>query len=245
VRVARATLLLYDSCIVWPRRTDEAKPSFEGVLILTLHYSGDVLIHKIPMGEYGNNGYVIVSTNTRESIVIDTPGEPEKLIAIARDTIVRAILITHTHFDHLVGFDVIRSALGASVGVHLTEVQHLSSPPDFHIEDGYTLSAGTIKLKAIHTPGHTPGSMCFLVGKHLFSGDTLFPGGPGHTSTSENLRQSISSIAKRLLILPEGTIVCPGHGEDTTIGTANEEYTVFAGRSHDSDLCGDVRWLSN
>lgn len=212
---------------------------------MTLHYSGEILIHKIPMGEYGNNGYLIVSPNTRESIVIDTPGEPEKLIAVARDTIVRAILITHTHFDHLVGFDVIRSALGASVGVHSTEGQNLSSPADFHIEDGYTLNVGMINLQAIHTPGHTSGSMCFLVGKHLFSGDTLFPGGPGHTKTSENLLQSISSISGKLLVLPEGTVVCPGHGKDTDIGTAKEEYNVFAGRQHGPDLHGDILWLSS
>ena len=212
---------------------------------MTLHYTGEVLVHKIPMGDYGNNGYVIVSPQTGESIVIDTPGEPEKLMAVARDTIVKAILITHTHFDHLVGFEAIRSELGAPVGVHAAEAGNLPSPPDFHLNDGDSLTAGTVTVKAIHTPGHTPGATCFLTGKHLFSGDTLFPGGPGHTNTPEDLRRSIDSITSRLLVLPEETVVYPGHGDGTTIGTAQQEYAIFAARPHPPELCGDVLWLSS
>ena len=213
---------------------------------MTLHYDGqDVKIHKVLMGDYGNNGYLVVCPTTNESIIIDTPGEPEKLIALAKGTTVKAILITHTHSDHLVGFDAIRAATGAPVAVHSAEADNLPSPPDRPLSDGDTVSAGTVTLTVLHTPGHTPGAVCYLTGRHLFSGDTLFPGGPGRTRTPENLQQEIGSITTKLLVLPTDTLVYPGHGDNTTIGKAQEEYKAFAGRSHPPDLCGDVLWLSS
>ena len=84
---------------------------------------------------------------------------------------------------------------------------------------------------------------CFLIGKHLFSGDTLFPGGPGKTRSPEALQQVIDSITKKLLVLPDDTAVYPGHGDDTTIGKAREEYQVFASKPRDPALFGDVAWL--
>ena len=212
---------------------------------MTLHYQGKVLIHKIPMGSYGNNGYVIVCPQTNESIVIDAPEEPEKLTAAARGTAVKAILITHTHMDHLLGLEKIRSVLGAPVGVHAAEADNIPGPPAFHLADGDTITAGTVRLKVIHTPGHTPGAVCFLTGQHLFSGDTLFPGGPGHTRTPQDLRRIIASITSKLLTLPRETVVYPGHGEDATIAKAQEEYAVFASRPHAPELCGDVLWLNS
>ncbi len=212
---------------------------------MTLQNSGEVLIHRIPMGDYGNNGYVIVCPETNESVVIDTPAEPEKLIAVARDTTVKAILMTHTHRDHLVGFETIRSELGAPVGVHAAEADNLPTPPDFLLADGDTVNAGTVSLSVLHTPGHTPGGVCFLTGKHLFSGDTLFPGGPGNTRTNQALQQLIESICNKLLVLPGETVVYPGHGDGTSIGKAEKEYADFASRPHSPELCGDVQWLSS
>ncbi|MBI2172059.1 MAG: MBL fold metallo-hydrolase [Chloroflexi bacterium] len=207
------------------------------------HVSGEAIIHKVPMGSYGNNGYLVVCPRTNESIIIDTPAEPEKLLAIAKDTTVKCILITHTHQDHLLGFEAIRSALSALVGVHPTEASNLPSPPDFHLLDGDTITIGTVGVKVIHTPGHTSGSLCFLSGGHLFTGDTLFPGGPGNTRTPKDLKQILGSITQRLLALPENTVVYPGHGNNTTVGDAQVEYAIFASRTHPDDLCGDVHWL--
>ena len=105
--------------------------------------------------------------------------------------------------------------------------------------------AGTITLKVIHTPGHTPGSVCYVVGKHLFSGDTLFPGGPGRSTSPEALQQTIESITEKLYALPDDTFLLPGHGQDSTLGISKEEYRAFAQRSHPADLSGDVLWLDN
>jgi glyoxylase-like metal-dependent hydrolase (beta-lactamase superfamily II) len=82
------------------------------------------------------------------------------------------------------------------------------------------------------------------VGRYLISGDTLFPGGPGHTNSPEELQQTIASIRERLYTLPGDTIVLPGHGEGTTIGSSRQEYAAFAARTHPPDLCGDVTWES-
>ena len=212
---------------------------------MTLHYDGESRIHKVLMGDFGNNGYLLVSPQTNESLIIDTPAEPEKLLAVAKETTVRAILITHNHFDHLTGLEAIRKATGAPVGIYHAQTDDLLGPSDLPLSDGDVVNAGTISVTVLHTPGHTLGAVCYLTGKHLFSGDTLFPGGPGNTRTPEDLRQEIESITSRLLVLPPDTAVYPGHGADTTIGKAVEEYQVFASRSHPPDLCGDVLWLSS
>ena len=212
---------------------------------MALHYDGeDVKIHKVLMGDIGNNGYLLVCPVTNESIIIDTPFEPEKLLAVVKDTTVKAILITHNHYDHIDGLETIRAATGAPVGAHSAGAEELPGGLDLNISDGDTVTAGTVTVTVLHTPGHTPGAICYLTGRHLFTGDTLFPGGPGATRTPEALQQSIRSITSKLLVLPEDTVVYPGHGDDTTIGKAHEEYKVFASRSHPPDLCGDVEWLS-
>jgi glyoxylase-like metal-dependent hydrolase (beta-lactamase superfamily II) len=102
-------------------------------------------------------------------------------------------------------------------------------------------------VRVIHTPGHTPGSICLLVpsrdgGDILISGDTLFPGGPGRSDSPEALRQMIASITSRLLVLPEDTAVYPGHGDNTTIADAKREYAVYASKEHPADQHGDVTW---
>jgi glyoxylase-like metal-dependent hydrolase (beta-lactamase superfamily II) len=104
---------------------------------------------------------------------------------------------------------------------------------------------GKRSIQALSTPGHTPGSTCFLVGNHLFSGDTLFPGGPGKSRSPQAFRQEIDSITSKLLVLPDETAVYPGHGDDTTIGNARAEYQLFASRPHPDDLHGDVSWLES
>ena len=212
---------------------------------MPLHYDGEIRINKINMGPYNNNGYIVICPETNEGIIIDTPAEPEKLLDQIGDTRIRAVLITHKHQDHLLGFQEITSTVDAPVGVGANDADGLPRSPERELKDGDVVRFGNRAIQVLDTPGHTEGAACYLIGKHLFSGDTLFPGGPGKTRSPEALSQVIGSITSKLLTLPDDTAVYPGHGDDTTIGEARQQYGVFASRSHPDDLCGDVTWLSS
>ena len=209
---------------------------------MPLHYDAEVKITKINMGPYNNNGYIVICPETNEGIIIDTPAEPEKLLNEIGGVKIGHILITHNHQDHLLGFDEITSGVGVPVGIGTNDASALPRPPELNLNDGDVIKFGNREMQGLATPGHTDGAVCLLVGKHLFSGDTLFPGGPGKTRSSEALQQIIGSITSKLLTLPDDTAVYPGHGSDTTIGDARREYQAFASRQHPSELSGDVTW---
>lgn len=212
---------------------------------MPLHYEGNVSIHKIPgMTKFDNNGYLVICPSTLDCIVIDAPGEPEKLLKEVEGFNVKSILITHGHSDHIAGLKEIKEFTGALVGIGGPDAHNiLPDEPDFYLTDQQEIQFGKHKLIALFTPGHTPGATCFFVETHLFSGDTLFPGGPGGTRSPEAFTQVVDSIKSKLLVLPEETVVCPGHGLDTTIKTAKEEYHSFTSRYHPDDLHGTVTWL--
>ena len=212
---------------------------------MPLFYDKEIKVFKTTCGPYDNNAYLLVCPETLESIIIDAPTGPGELLEEAKDTHVKAILITHNHQDHLAGLKEIMDATGAPVEAHSEDAAALPVPPGVLVKDGDTITAGTIELKGIHTPGHTPGSVCYLVGKHLFSGDTLFPGGPGRSRSPEALQQIIKSITENLYRLPDDTFLLPGHGQDSTLGVSKEEYRAFAEKSHPADLSGDVLWLES
>jgi len=194
-------------------------------------------------GTIVSNAYLLVCQKTGDSALVDTPGDASKLLAQLKDTNPRYILITHNHFDHLMAFDGVRSKLQVPVAAHPLDA--LPSPPDVLLNDGDTVSFGNIELKVLHTPGHTPGSICFYTGKYLISGDTLFPGGPGKTGSPKALKQIIESITTKILVLPDDTQVFSGHGDPTVLKKEREEIAAFKSRSHDPNLCGDIVWLTS
>jgi glyoxylase-like metal-dependent hydrolase (beta-lactamase superfamily II) len=186
--------------------------------------------------------YLVVCPETNESILIDTPAEPDKMIELAKTTDVKAIIITHNHMDHLLGFEDVTAAIDAPVGIGADDADALSRPADILLNDGDVISAGNVNLTAVFTPGHTPGSTCYHTGGHLFSGDTLFPGGPGKSGSPEKLKQLIGSITGKLFPLGDDVNVYPGHGDDGHLQSSKEEYADFASREHPDDLYGDVLW---
>ena len=212
---------------------------------MALHYDGEVRIVKVNMGPFNNNGYIISCPDTNEGILIDTPAEPELLLNEVGDVDIKAILITHNHQDHLLGFNEITGSLDAPVGITAADAGPLPKTPDVTLTDGQVISFGNQELRVLETPGHTDGASCFLVGRHLFSGDTLFPGGPGKSRSPEALAQILNSVASKLLTLPEDTAVYPGHGDDTTIGEAKRRQAVYASKSHPEGLFGDIDWLQS
>ena len=205
----------------------------------------NIRIDKLTLGPFDNNCYIIICAITGESVVIDAPTEAASILKGLEGTHPRFILITHTHMDHLGALSDLKSKLGIPVAVHPLDAGSLPLKPEMLLGDGDTVSFGRIELRVLHTPGHTPGSLCFLTGKYLISGDTLFPGGPGKTGSPANLRQIIESITDKIFCLPEDTQVHPGHGDSTILKKEEEEFALFSSRPHDPDLCWDVLWLSS
>jgi glyoxylase-like metal-dependent hydrolase (beta-lactamase superfamily II) len=202
-------------------------------------------IEKLIVGSFDNNCYIITCPKTGESAVVDAPAEAGRILEGLKGTHPQFILITHTHMDHLGALSELQSKLGIPVAVHPLDARRLSLQPEILLGDGETVSIGNVKLKVLHTPGHTPGSVCFLTGKYLISGDTLFPGGPGKTGSPANLRRIIESIKEKIFCLPDDTQVHPGHGDSTVLIKEKEEFALFSSRPHDPNLCGDVLWLSS
>ncbi len=212
---------------------------------MALHYDGEVRIVKVNMGRFMNNGYIVSCPETNEGILIDTPEEAELLLNEVGDVNIKAILITHNHQDHLNGFDEITGSVDAPVGITTADKGPLPKAPDVELTDGQVIPFGNRELKVLVTPGHTDGASCFLVGNHLFSGDTLFPGGPGKTRSPEALSTILENIRSKLLTLPDDVQVYPGHGDDTTIAEARRRHDVYASKSHPADQFGDIDWLES
>lgn len=200
---------------------------------VSLHYEDtQAEIHKIVVGPVDNNVFVLRCRETGESVLIDAANEHEELLDLCRRLDVRKVLETHGHWDHIQAVPQVRDA-GYEVGITGPDSAELEAY-DFVLEDDSVIEVGRLRLHTIFTPGHTPGSMCFLVegSPVLFSGDTLFPGGPGNTSyPGGDFEQIIRSIDERLFSpLDAGTLVLPGHGDDTTIGAERPRLQEYVDR---------------
>lgn len=199
-----------------------------------LHWSNaDVEVHKVVVGPYDNNVFVIRCRRTGEAVLIDAANEHELLLEMCRDLGVRRVLETHGHFDHIGAVAELREA-GYEVAVTSQDAPMLVDVGyDVFLDDAEVVEFGRLRLDAIHTPGHTPGSISFaLVGTPLlFTGDTLFPGGPGATHfEGGDFETIIRSIDDRLFTFATETIVLPGHGNDTTIGAERPHLAEWVSR---------------
>ncbi len=205
----------------------------------------NILVRKIDTAPYGTNAYILVCQATQDSVLIDVPGEAERIISDMEGTNPTSILITHNHFDHTGALREVKDRLNIPIAVHPDDADRLPLTPNVNLNDGDTVSFGKIHLKVLHTPGHTPGSLCFIYNRYLFSGDTLFPAGPGRTDTPAAFEQIVKSLQEKIFVLPENTIIHPGHVASTILKKEKNEFAVFSARPHPPDLCGDVLWLSS
>lgn len=193
----------------------------------------DVLL----VGPLGVNCYILGDEHTRQAVVIDPGGNPREILKTIEKRALKIIAIvnTHAHFDHVLALTEVRAATGAQFLLHAGEAQILASaqmsgamfgmamrqpaPPDRLLNDGDTIPVGALRLKVLHTPGHTPGGISLLLDNRVIVGDKLFQSGIGRTDfPGGDYATLMTSIRDKLLTLPDETIVYPGHGPATTIG---------------------------
>ena len=230
---------------------------------------GGLLIRRVRVGDLDTNCWIVASTATRQAIVIDPGDEARRVADAISDLDVEHIVLTHTHWDHVLGVPELVDRLGVDVLAHCDdspvwpdELDHLAAhghfdagtatndlllcgcalaPPVGSVAwDGHATPRGhrtriqlgpDVAIDVLHTPGHTPGGISLLVGTHVFTGDTLFPGGPGLTGwPHSDFTTIIESIRRRLLCLPSDTKVHPGHGASTTVGVERPHLQAWIDR---------------
>ncbi len=202
----------------------------------------ELIVRGVVVGVFAENCWIIGSRRTGEAIVIDPGDQPEEILALARDmgVTIKLIANSHGHLDHILGVRGVQAATGAHFLMHNHDLalargaaesaarwmgQTVEPPPDpdAFVSDGDDVDVAGVKLRVIHTPGHTPGSVSYYTEGMLFSGDTLFQGSIGRTDMpGGSQEQEMSSIVERLLALPDDTVVLPGHMSETKIGIERE-----------------------
>jgi len=175
------------------------------------------------------NAYLLTCATTKEAVVID-PGLPAQKIADqAKDLKIRYIVATHCHPGHVAGKDDLKALVGGETALHSADAKQFLRSADRYLGDGDELEFGEFKLVVLHTPGHTPGSVCFVVGNHAFVGDTLLAGGIGKQTPETDLRRQMMSIGTKLLRLPLTTAIYPGHGPATSLERELAQNPIFRG----------------
>ncbi|MCZ2805107.1 MBL fold metallo-hydrolase [Modestobacter sp. VKM Ac-2983] len=183
-------------------------------------------IRKLAVSEMANNVYLLTSTGTGESLLVDAAAEPAALLELIGDADVRTVVTTHGHWDHHRALPEVVRVTGAETVAHPADAADLPVPVTRPVQHGDTVSVGDQTLEVVHLRGHTPGSIALVwrgpegAGTHVFTGDSLFPGGVGNTqSDSARFTSLVDDVESRLFgELPDDSWVYPGHGSDTTIG---------------------------
>jgi glyoxylase-like metal-dependent hydrolase (beta-lactamase superfamily II) len=175
------------------------------------------------------NCYIVSDANSKEAVVID-PGLPaDKIAEQAKGLTVKHILATHGHPGHIGGKDDLKALTGGETGIHSADAKHFLRSADRYLLDGDELDFGDFKVYVLHTPGHTPGSLCFVIANHAFVGDTILAGGIGRQMPETDLRRQMMSIGTKLMRLPMTTALYPGHGPATSLERELQQNPIFRG----------------
>ncbi|AVZ72381.1 Zn-dependent hydrolase [Streptomyces lunaelactis] len=189
-----------------------------------VHELTELMISKVAVGPMDNNSYLLRCRNTGAQLLIDAANEPETLLHLIGDDSIESVVTTHRHGDHWQALAEIVRATGARTYAGRYDAEGIPVPTDVLVEDGDTIRVGRVELTARRLVGHTPGSIALIYDDpqgppHVFTGDCLFPGGPGRTTNPEDFNSLMDGLGEKLFkVLPDETWVYPGHGNDTTLG---------------------------
>ena len=176
-------------------------------------------ILKVHVGEKDTNCYVVACADTREAVVIDPGGDAPKILSQLDGLVVKWVVLTHAHPGHSGAKDEVKAATQATTAMHLADATAYLKSAERYLVSTDRLPFGRFALEVLITPGHTPGGLCYRVGNHVFTGDTLMAGKIGRVDLpGSSPQQMLLSLHGQLLMLPDNTVVYPGHGPNTTIG---------------------------
>lgn len=201
-------------------------------------------LRKRTVGPWPMNTYALVCPETGESILIDPGAEPEALADMLGDSRPVAIVLTHTHPDHVGALDEMRGRLQVPLMVHPgPHVQEITPEPERELGDGDSVAVGNHRLRVMYAPGHIDDQICLAIedDNRIIVGDTIFEGGPGKTWSAEQFQTTLQTLQEVVLSWPDDTICYPGHGPSFRLGDIRPDIEAFVGRDH-GDFFGDAEW---
>jgi hydroxyacylglutathione hydrolase len=201
-----------------------------------------ILIKK-SVGPWPMNAYVVICEETKSSVIIDPGAEANQLLELISGTKALGILITHGHLDHIQALSEVASATNAPIYIHPEDAKANNLYFDVPLSDGQVIHVGNLSITVIHTPGHTPGQVCFDLGDgRIIVGDTIFVGGPGKTWSPEEFKRTMQTMQEIVFAWLDETEFFPGHGPSGYIGKERPAFEAFVERGWPETLYGDVTW---
>ena len=199
-------------------------------------------LQRLEVGPWPMNCYLLRCPVSGELAIVDPGADAQKILDAAGDSLVRCILLTHGHSDHIGALEAVRATTGAPVGIHPADAAEFGVQADFPLFEGMGVRVGEAQVTVVYVPGHTPGSVCLRLNGQVVVGDAIFPGGPGYTASHRDLRQSLDSLARAVFTWPDEIELYPGHGTHTLVGAERAPFRRFLETDLPEDLCGDVSW---
>lgn len=203
-----------------------------------------MILKMLEVGPWPMNTYALICPETKESVLFDPGADPDTLEGALEGSTPIAILLTHTHYDHVNELDEMRRRLNVPVMAHPgPHAGNMTLEVDRELNTGDTVEVGNHTLHVYHAPGHIPDQICFAIedDNRIIVGDTIFKGGPGKTWSAEDFKTTLKTLREVVLSWPDDSICYPGHGPYFRLGDLREDIEAFLNKDH-GDFYGDATW---